>query len=477
MKKLIFYIAIMLTFGYSIEFYAQDSSPLLESSMSLEEFLAQVKMHHPLAKQANLKISEGEANLLKARGAFDPKIDIDAQRKEFKDTEYYDILNSTFKIPTWFGIDLKANYENNSGQFLNPQLNVPDDGLLSAGVSVSVLDGLLMNDRMASLKQAKIYRNQTKAERDFLVNELIFKASNAYFEWTKAFQNAEIYGQYVTNARERFEGVIQSVEAGDKAAIDSVEAKINWQNRVIELENARIKLNERRLMLSNYLWLENVPVELQDNIVPLPPMKTILDTVFELQAVREESQWITSHPKLRIMNFKVENQIVDRQLKRNRLLPTLELEYNFLTEDFDQLSTFNQNNYKAGLRFKMPLFLRKERGALKLSNYKLQNAEWDRDLMEQSLKNTAEASFFTLETMEVQANNIVDVVTNTQQLLNAEQRKFDLGDSSLFLLISRERSLLTAQIKEVSVRTDWYKAYAKLFKALGITPASDDDQL
>jgi hypothetical protein len=52
-----------------------------------------------------------------ARGAFDPKIAVDFDKKT-KDTEYYSILNSSFKIPT-YGIEIKAGFEQNEGYYLN----------------------------------------------------------------------------------------------------------------------------------------------------------------------------------------------------------------------------------------------------------------------------------------------------------------------------------------------------------------------
>ncbi|WZL89778.1 hypothetical protein VS868_03300 [Salinimicrobium sp. 3283s] len=83
--------------------------------LSYPEFLAYVKQYHPMVRQANLQLEMGEAELLKARGAFDPKLEVDYSRKEFKGTEYYDLLNSTFKIPTWYGVELKAGFEQNEG--------------------------------------------------------------------------------------------------------------------------------------------------------------------------------------------------------------------------------------------------------------------------------------------------------------------------------------------------------------------------
>ena len=110
------FIIILCFFNVTIGF-SQDNASVL----SLEEYLGYVKKYHPIVKQAYLITSESEINLLKSRGAFDPKLEVDYGRKKFKDTEYYDKLNAAFKIPTWYGIELKANYENNNGIYLNPE--------------------------------------------------------------------------------------------------------------------------------------------------------------------------------------------------------------------------------------------------------------------------------------------------------------------------------------------------------------------
>ena len=96
--------------------------------LSFREYLGYVKSFHPVAKQARLNIDIGQAELLKARGAFDPKIEVDYDRKKFKGTEYWDRLNTTFKVPTWYGIELKGTFEQVSGEFTNPDEFLPDDG-------------------------------------------------------------------------------------------------------------------------------------------------------------------------------------------------------------------------------------------------------------------------------------------------------------------------------------------------------------
>jgi hypothetical protein len=54
-----------------------------------------------------------------ARGGFDPKSK-STGRKQFK-TQNITPLNSSFKIPTWYGVEIKASFDNNEGIYLNPE--------------------------------------------------------------------------------------------------------------------------------------------------------------------------------------------------------------------------------------------------------------------------------------------------------------------------------------------------------------------
>ena len=93
MKKFIY---LCIAFVLPLSIFAQEEALTTEETItqeenifSLEEFLAMVKKHHPVVAQANLKISEAEAKLLKARGAFDPKLEGGMKEKNYHGTEYY----------------------------------------------------------------------------------------------------------------------------------------------------------------------------------------------------------------------------------------------------------------------------------------------------------------------------------------------------------------------------------------------------
>ncbi|SDB65399.1 Outer membrane protein TolC [Flavobacteriaceae bacterium MAR_2010_188] len=435
--------------------------------ITYEEYLGFVKQHHPLVKQANLKLNIGESTLLQARGGFDPKIEVDYDRKKFKGTEYYDRLNAAFKIPTWYGIELKANFEENSGEFLDPSLTVPEDGLYSAGVSFSVAQGFLINERMAALKQARFYLDQSRAQRDISINKVLFESSKAYFEWIEAYNETLIYEAFLSNAEIRFNGVKRRVEEGDQAAIDSIEAKITFQNRVLSLEAAQLKLRKSKLKASNYLWINGVPLQIEDESIPQVPERSVIWNSLAFETEIENRDTLALHPRLRSLDARIEQLKVERSLKRNNLLPKLDLQYNFLTPDYEKVNSLNTANYKAAFNFSVPLFLRKERGALQLANWKLQDVNFERMSTSLTLKNQLFAATAELSSLTEQNLLITEIVLGTTQLVEAENRKFDLGESSLFLVNSREQKLIETSLKANNLQFDLLNAHLRLFNALG----------
>jgi len=462
MKRYLFYLAFLAVTLLNAQ---QDTLVL-----GFNEYLGYVKKYHPIARQAQLTISIGQANLMKARGGFDPKIEVDYERKEFKGTEYWNRLNGTFKIPTYYGIELKGNFEQNDGDFISTDESVPEDGLYSAGISMSLARGFWINERMATLRKAKFFREQSKADQDLLVNEVLYNASLAYFEWLKAYNEAEIFRNFLTNAQIRFEGVKQSALAGDIAMIDTVEAKIAVENRQLNLEQAKVKIMQRSLELSNFLWINDVPVELQPNIIPDSNPEQEIDITLEIFGKPLDSFTIENHPKLRSMDFKIDGLTVDRRLKANKLLPQIDVEYNFLTETPERINSFMTEQYKGGINFFFPLFLRKERGDLKLAKFKLRDAEFERDNARVEIQNKVLAIYRELDSFLEQNRLISNIVRDYNTLLAAEERKFSFGESSLFLINARESKLIDAELKQNEVQNKFFTTKAKLFKSLAINP-------
>ncbi len=438
----------------------------IDQEFLFDEYLGYVKKYHPLVKTANLEISIAQANLMMARGGFDPKIEVDFDKKQFKDKEYYSILNSSFKIPTWYGVEIKAGFDSNEGVFLSPENNVPNQGLSSLGISVPLGQGLFINQRMADLRKAKIQLQQSQAERKLEAIKVLYDASVAYFNWKKNYTEVKLYQQYNTNAQIRFKGIKELIKQGDKPAIDSIEAGIIVKNRLLSLEDSQLKLNKAKLELSNFIWIENnIPVELSDALIPEEKLDITIQETLRTNDLLNADFSIINHPKINALERKIESLNVDKRLKANMLLPKIDVGYSYLS-DPRYFDNYQFNDYKIGLDFKMPLFLRKERGSLKIAKFKIQETEFALGLEKVQLTNKINAQKIEIESLTKQRKLINGLVNDNNTMLQSEERLFTFGESSLFLINTRENNLVTAQLASIVLENRFYISNSELFKIM-----------
>ena len=453
---------IVFLFFYSFVFGQEKKL----QELTYNEYLGYVKKYHPMVKSANLEVNSAQANLMMARGGFDPKIEVDFDKKQFKDKEYYSLLNSSFKIPTWYGIEVKAGFDNSEGVYLNPQNTLPNQGLTSLGINIPLGQGLLINQRMADLRKAKIQIQLSQAERKLQAIEVLYNASVAYFNWKRNYSEVQLYATYLKNAQVRFEGVSSLIKNGDKPAIDSVEAGIIVRNRKLNLEDSQLKLAKAKLELSNFLWLENnVPLELQDTIIPEEKLENTIKETLKTNELLAETISIENHPKINSLQSKLDILEVERKLKANSLLPKIDFGYHYLSEP-NYWNDTNFNNYKVGMNFSFPLFLRKERGGLQLAKFKIQDTKYSLDLERVQLKNKISAQQTEINSLERQRKLISDLVKDYNTMLSSEERLFSFGESSIFLINSRENNLVSSQLSELSLENRYLISNAELFKIM-----------
>lgn len=434
--------------------------------LTYNEYLGYVKKFHPLVKSANLQVNSAQANLMMARGGFDPKIEVDFDQKQFKDKEYYSLLNSSFKIPTWYGIEVKAGFDNSEGMYVNPQNTLPNQGLTSLGINVPIGQGLLINQRMADLRKAKIQIQLSEAERKLQAIEVLYDASVAYFNWKRNYNEVELYKNYLKNAEIRFNGVTELIKNGDKPAIDSVEAGIIVRNRKLSLEESQLKLTKAKLELSNFLWLENnLPLELQETIIPEENLEQTIKETLRTNDLMLANPSLENHPKIDALESKIGILEVERKLKTNQLLPKIDLGYHYLSEP-NAFSTTDFNNYKVGVNFSFPIFLRKERGSLKMTQFKIQDTQYELNLQKVQLTNKINAQQTEINSLERQRQLIGDLVNDYSVMLNSEERLFSFGESSVFLINSRENNLVSAQLSQLSMENRYFISNAELFKIM-----------
>ncbi|WP_409010756.1 TolC family protein [Winogradskyella sp. KYW1333] len=101
---------------------------------------------------------------------------------------------------------------------------------------------------------------------------------------------------------------------------------------------------------------------------------------------------------------------------------------------------------------------------------KLSDTEFERDATRVNIQNKNDALKQELNSYAVKIEITNQMVTDYERMLEAEELKFQLGESSLFLVNSRESKLIDGQLKAVSIQNKFFNTKAKLFNSLAFNP-------
>ncbi|MFM7709501.1 MAG: TolC family protein [Ferruginibacter sp.] len=418
-----------------------------DTTLRFTDYLQWVNDFHPEAQQARLLLETAKAAKQAARGQFDPKSFYQLNNKNYDGKEYFNLTDAGLNIPTFYGVDLKTGFERNVGINLNPEAETPSKGLFYTQFSIPLAQGLLMDERRTALKQANLLGTLSIAERQVRLNDLFLDAGKAYFDWALARKNLTVYQYAYQISQERFNAVRRSALLGDRPFIDTVEAGIQMQDRLVNLNQAQLDWQNRTTYLNTFLWSKgNAPVTLQSYVLPDTAFFHSLSDSAATAVLLQLDKALTGHPLLQWYSVKINQATVDRRMKQEKLKPQINLLFNPL---FDAGVPGGQflNNYKWGIGFQMPLLLRKERGELRMARIKVQEANLQFSQKSIEVSNKIRMAANELINGRIQYTVFKQNLLNYESLWRSEQRLFLGGESSLFMINSRENSYINAQIK------------------------------
>ncbi len=430
---------------------------------TLYDYYNTISENHPVFTQSDLQETFGEALVLYQRGLFDPKIKSNYDAKEFKETQYYDMLDAKLEVPIWLNTDLKLGYERNLGSRLNNDVT-QTDGLVYAGISVPIGRGLFFDPRRLAVKSAYIDQENTFEEARLMRNDLMIMAADVYWAWFQAYNMKQIADSAYELSLQRFRLVKIGAENGDYPIIDTVETKIQVQLRRNEQIKADVNYANAQIQLQNFLINNSgVPVEDVSEFLPDQVRTSSLDTL-------DINASIENHPELQLLFNQYRQYDLERKWAVESFKPQLDFNYNFINETVgvpDEVAFF-QNNYKVGLSFEFPILLRKERGKLQQITIKQQQNELKRVDKRIIIETKAENLLIKISQTREMIRQMQEMVQGYERLLEAERIKFLNGDSNIFMINSRENKLIEARNKLVELEADYGFFQEELKWVLGI---------
>ncbi|HCW08266.1 MAG TPA: hypothetical protein DGG95_12970 [Cytophagales bacterium] len=444
-------------------------------AFTLDEFYTTILEFHPIVKQTRLLRETAQAEIRLARGAFDPKIETKFNNKEFNGKEYYSKWNSSLSLPSWFPIDPKIGIEQNTGLYIDPENSVPaadKNRQIFTGISLPLGRGLFTDDRRTTLKTAKVFAQIAEAEQIRLINKILLEAAKDYWQWYFSYYNYRLMQRNVRVASEIFERVKLNAVHGEASVIDTVQAKITWIQRSVEKQEAYLEFINSGIRISNYLW-DNAShaIQLSPRIAPVLQYEnaTVLQLA-TLESLREQAK--ENHPELRKLNLKLNQLDFEKKLAAEYLKPRLDLNYNFLNQPVTpqgKWNTFNFNrNYKFGLDFSIPVFLRKERAKYAQAKIKIKGTNYELDQTEREIINQVNTVFNQLKNTNIILSQQKTMVINYERLLKAEILNLENGESDLFKINVQQEKLIQSQSKLLKLKSEYEKLKAQLYWAAGV---------
>ncbi|MDH5609700.1 MAG: TolC family protein, partial [Cyclobacteriaceae bacterium] len=276
--------------------------------------------------------------------------------------------------------------------------------------------------------------------------------------------------QSIQFANELFRRILIDYETGEASVIDTIQAKITLQTRMASFEKANYEFINSGLILSTHLWTsELAPLELSPQAIPDPEIALQPNTPYplhDLLAFAEEN-----HPEIQKLNGKKKQLAIERKWNLETLKPRLDLSYTLIDAPLNPSGDFVPitftDNYKLGVDFYVPLFLRKERGKLEKTNLKLMETDYSLDQRKRELAATIQSRHAEIKMAETLTRQYKEMAENYHQLLQAEFLNVDLGESDLFKLTIQQDKYIEAQIKYIQNLVKFQKSKIEILHDTG----------
>lgn len=426
-------------------------------TLTLQTVLTQVEKNHPKLRGAQLANDIASAKVLEKQGAFDPGLAINSGYQRYnsssspgKARDYFYNSATVYRTDP-SGIKWEAGWSNNQGFVKSPASSTGDVGEFFVGASVPLLRGLNINEKSVALNQAKLQAEAVGFDYRQLRLFVLLQAGSAYYNWVTAVLQQSIVEENLGLAQARAGQIKTAIEAGDKAKIDQVEADREVERRREALLKAQRIVQKNAIKLALYLWNS----EGQAQEVPLteaaPQELTDIEILNYGQLAQLQVEALEQRPELRRLDLQKSIVDLDKELAQNQRLPQLDLK---IRPGVDTGGNSIGFTFKAGVELIIPLATRTADGreraaAIKLEKLSLDQVEMIRRILLQ-VQDAAGEVQATGERLEAATR----VYRLARELEEAERLKFQLGDSSLFLVNSRERSTVMAALKVLEIRNE-----------------------
>ena len=402
-----------------IEEYFTESNPFVYSAIAKEQRYKNKDMYYS--------------------GDLDNKLFLKYDKKDYPTSEG-DFLDFGVEQPLENGIEMTLAYRKADGTQETNNIKTGDEGEVRAGVKVpvfSVLKG--MNPRKLNIDTARLERKNLGFESKNNLRILYFKTLSEYAKVLYYKAVIKLQDELAYKAKKRRDIVKRKVLAGSVAQLALLEVEQQIINRQQSLISSK---NDFSYALENFLKYLNISRQTFDEKYSLDDLQNI-----EHEGVKLENyvaRAIQNRPDLK--KYDIEIQKIQLEQKQTSLLnyPKMDLSL-YGVHDFEY-----ENGFKVALDIGFPIQRSKYDAKVLENKNSILAMQVDRDKEILTIRTNLLNIVNSLDTLERNLRSSEQEIQLLEKLEQAENKKYVLGMSNLFILNQRE--IYTLDVKKKALK-------------------------
>jgi outer membrane protein TolC len=363
---------------------------------------------------------------------------------------------------------------------------------LNLTVTQQLLQGFGLAVNRRNIRIAKNTQKVTDLNFKLQVISTVAQVIAAYWDLVSFTENVKVKEQALALSRKLYEDNKKQVEIGTLAPISIVQAESEVATNEQALVNAQTQLLQQETLIKNALSRTGVasPSISEAHIIPTDrirvPEREQIEPLQDLV-----SRALENRPELAQGRINIDSQKLGLKGTRQELLPSLTVQASLTNNGLAGLATpyggadqffigglgtateqvFARNfpSYSIGFGLSVPLRNRTARADMVMDQIALRQLELSQQRQVNQVRVDVRNGLIAIQQALAGYQAAAKARDLAEQVLDAEQKKYALGASTVFLVIQYQRDLAVARSNEVTAESAYAKARVQLDQAVGRT--------
>lgn len=397
------------------------------------------------------------------------------------------------------GTNAQVTFSANRNRVNSPAnlLNPATSGYLDAYLTQNLLQGRAISVNNRNIRVAKNNMRVTDLQLRRQVITTTSAVLNLYWDLVSFNEDARIKAQALTTAEKLLDDNKRQVQLGALPAIEVTRAAAQVSSSREDLLIAQTNVAQQETILKNQLSRNSVATPWLDDVHIIPLDHIEVPEKEELKPTPELVQIaLLNRPEVQQTRINIESSLINLTGSKNALLPSLQAFAEFtnhaLTGDVNplyngasgapdpyfigglgnfgsQILRRNFPDYSAGFSLNIPFRNRAAQADYVTDQLNLRQSELQLQRSISQIRVDVKNAVIGLQQARARYEASVSTRVLGQQSLDAEQKRFSFGTSTVSLVVQAQRDLATDQSSEVQAMANYTHARVAFDEAIGQT--------